>query len=97
MGDQAPHQVKPGSEIRDAWDRYRSLCVPAGAGEVQVRECRYAFYAGAHELLMRLMTIEAGPPNVAPTEEQLNAGAHFLESVRLELQAFAINVGARRI
>lgn len=97
MGDQAPHQVKAGSSVRSAWDRYRSLCVPADAGEVQVRECRYAFYAGCHELLTQLLTIEAGPPNVAPTEAQLNAGANLLESVRLELQAFAVNVGARRI
>lgn len=64
MGDQAPHQVKAGTTIRDAFDRYRSLVMPAGAGEVQVRECKYAFYGGAQEVLMQLLKIEAGPPGV---------------------------------
>lgn len=33
--------------LADAWASYRESVVPAEAGEVQVQECRRAFYAGA--------------------------------------------------
>lgn len=33
--------------LADAWASYRERVVPAEAGEVQVQECRRAFYAGA--------------------------------------------------
>lgn len=92
MGDQAPHAMRsppPSSVIGQAWDRYRSMVVPAQAGAIQIRECRSAFYAGASSLLDELIRIEAGPPGVPATEDQVNAGAMALEGMRLELEAFA--------
>jgi hypothetical protein len=102
VGDQAPHGVTPGSSIGQGWDKYRALVVPANAIPVQIQECRRAFYAGASEVLYSLevlyllLRIEAGPPGVEPTEEQLNAGAEYLERMRLELVQFLKDVADRK-
>jgi hypothetical protein len=96
VGDQAPHGVTPGSSIGQGWDKYRALVVPANAIPVQIQECRRAFYAGASEVLYSLLRIEAGPPGVEPTEEQLNAGAEYLERMRLELVQFSKDVADRK-
>ena len=32
--------------IEAAWEKYREMAVPAGAGETQVAETRQAFYSG---------------------------------------------------
>jgi hypothetical protein len=95
VGDKAPHEMTPTTRVARAWDTYRALVVPANAIDIQVRECRRAFYAGAQAILNTFLSIEAGPPGVDPTEEQLQAGAEFLERVRLELEEFARGVGKR--
>jgi hypothetical protein len=38
------------NSIRVGWETYRQTVMPADAGEVQVIECRRAFYAGAVHL-----------------------------------------------
>lgn len=43
--------------IAGGWDSYRKMCVPAGASDVQVRECRQAFYSGAAVLFQTIMVI----------------------------------------
>ena len=39
--------------IKEQWDSFRMLVVPADASEVQLQETRRAFYAGA-EAMMRI-------------------------------------------
>lgn len=37
--------------IQEQWNIYRAEVVPANAPDIQVTECRVAFYAGAHVML----------------------------------------------
>jgi hypothetical protein len=37
--------------VAEMWAEYREKVVPKDAGPTQIRECRVAFYAGAHALL----------------------------------------------
>jgi hypothetical protein len=96
VGYQAPHRLTAGSTIGQAWDKYRSMVMPPAAGAIQIRECRLAFYAGAQEVLLSLMRIEAGPPGIDPTEHQLLDGVEHLERMRLELEEFAQGLHLRR-
>lgn len=69
--------------LADAWASYRERVVPAEAGEVQVQECRRAFYAGARaiEAMFRAM---ADMPD--------SEGAVVLGAVIGELEGFADGV-----
>ncbi len=51
--------------ISEGWKSYRAVIVPPTAGEVQVSECRRAFYGGAAHLLGLMMADAKRPENVA--------------------------------
>ena len=56
--------------ILEGWNSYRrSVLEPAGAGPVQVKECRYAFYAGSMMLFQAIMNILE--PGSEPTDKDL--------------------------
>lgn len=55
--------------LREAWESYRKKVVPAGAGEVQVRETQLAFFAGAQAIFSRL--VNGLEPGSEPTEADL--------------------------
>lgn len=56
--------------IQKGFDSYRSLVIPKNAPDIQVKECRYAFYAGAAMLFEAMMMIM--DDDREPTEDELN-------------------------
>lgn len=60
---------KPYRWIKHGWERYEKLAVPAGASDLQRKETRQAFYAGAAVLFQTLMT--ALDPGAEETPEDM--------------------------
>lgn len=75
--------------VRDGWNEYLRLVLPAGAPPVQVQECRRAFFAGAAQVVLIMERI--GEDDVSE-----NAGVEILEATRQELQRFVAAVGTAR-
>ena len=72
--------------IRDHWMEYRIGVLPKTAPQVQVTECRRAFFAGAMAFFTLMNEASADPKS----EEQ---GAAELEKLHQELMGFYANVG----
>lgn len=79
-------QTKP---IEAGWQSYRSTVLPQDASEIQIRECRQAFYAGAAILFEGLMN--ALDPGDDPTEADLGRMA----AIQNELDAFGQEIDKR--
>lgn len=71
-----------GKIVEAGWVGYRHKVVPAGAGPVQVEECRRAFFAGAQHLFASIMTVLE--PGAEPTENDMQRMDH----INNELRAF---------
>jgi hypothetical protein len=69
--------------IAAAWDSYLKQLMHPSAGEVQIRETRKAFYAGATALFF--MLIELFADDKEPTEADLT----LMSDVERELNEFA--------
>lgn len=70
--------------IRTGWEEYRRSVMPQNAGQVQVMECRRAFYAGA-------MTMFVLMEKFADLEE--DEAMAMLQLTKDELMDFRNNVG----
>jgi hypothetical protein len=82
----APKPVKLFT-VAEMWEDYQLKVVPAEAPEIQVRECRRAFYAGAASMYIDC-TFGIGDPSVPE-----KVGEAHLEKIWEELQAFKRAVG----
>jgi hypothetical protein len=68
--------------LADLFDSYRKRVIPAGASDVQLTECRRAFYAAAYSMLMLLLNDIGGD---AMSEED---GVAVLDALKAECEAF---------
>lgn len=71
--------------IGDQWSSYQKQVLPLGASEVQINECRMAFYAGAFAMMQVFTSI--GEPDVS--EE---AGMALIESFNQEFAEYAASL-----
>jgi hypothetical protein len=72
--------------VAESFANYRARVLPPHASEVQVVECRRAFYAGVYILLANLAT-------ALTPETDDDAGVEALERLKAECEAFAANGG----
>lgn len=81
--------------ILEGWNSYRrKVLEPAGAGSVQIEECRCAFYFGAMILFASIMGIldpgsEATPKDLA----QMSAIHDEIEQYAVDMKAQAREMG----
>ena len=68
------------------WATYRERVVPASAGQLQVQECRRAFYASA-EAFWRAIS-----KHLEPGEEVTEPEVDALDAMHRELVQFAVDV-----
>lgn len=73
--------------IGNAWNEYQEGILPADASEVQINECRAAFYAGAFSAITGLMMVLDGSPDASDADMQAAQG--MME----EFTAYAAEVG----
>lgn len=72
-----------GKIIEAGWVGLRALSVPDSAPDIQVREMRGAFFAGAQHLFASIMTI-LDPEGEEPTENDMRR----MSLIHAELQAY---------
>jgi hypothetical protein len=72
--------------IESEWQAYRRQVVPANAPEVQMLECRRAFWAGASSLFGAIMNI------LEPGTEATEADLDLMTAISEELKAFVADV-----
>jgi len=75
--------------IKAGWDSYRKTVMPQDAPDIQIRECRQAFYAGASILFQGLMTA------LDPGEEPTDADLQRMADIQNELDAFGQEIDRR--
>ncbi len=80
-----------GKLIEAGWVSLRRACLPPDAGDVQLREMRMAFFAGAQHLFGSIMTILE--PDAEPTEADLRR----MTLIDDELQRFIQDFGDKFI
>lgn len=68
--------------VETAWNDYQRRVIPPKASQVQVDECKRAFYAGCGELLSILIRVLS--PGTEPTESDIA----MLDGVAKELEEF---------
>lgn len=73
-----------GESVRDWWERYEKVAVPAGAGPHQREALRRAYYVGASAMLGNVAEA-IGPDRRA-------AGGDALERWRAECEAFMVRL-----
>lgn len=74
-----------GTVIRNKWLSYRAEVVPLNAPQIQVDECRRAFYAGATALFFAVLS------RLDPASEVTPADIQILSDVQDELEEFVLN------
>lgn len=75
--------------IERGWQSYRRMVVPPDAPDVQVKECRQAFYAGAAILFEALML------KLDPGEEPNEADMQRMAAIQHELYTFGAEIDKR--
>lgn len=55
--------------IEQGWNSYRKLVIPANAPEIQIKECRQAFFGGSAILMQSIMLML--DPGVEPTDADM--------------------------
>jgi hypothetical protein len=80
----------PDKPIAAEWFSYRTCVIPSNAPDIQVRECRMAFYAGAQAFFGIMMKY------LDPDAEPTDADMVLLDRCKDELEAFAAAVGEGR-
>ncbi len=63
--------VDEGKVIEAGWQAYRMLSIPPDAPDIQVSECRLAFFFGAQHLFASLMSIFGPDDGTEPTMEDM--------------------------
>lgn len=74
--------------VAESFETYRAQVLPAEASDVQVTECRRAFYAGAYFLLMNVAH------NIGDESTSEEDGIVELEKLKAECETFAAAGGA---
>lgn len=75
--------------IEAGWKGYRDMVVPKDADEIQVRETRLAFYAGASVLFETLMlALDSG-------DEPTDADMQRMADLQAEIDAFGQEIDKR--
>lgn len=75
--------------IDKGWQSYRNLVIPRDAPEIQVNECRQAFYAGAAILFHALMTA------LDPGDDPTTADLQRMADIQNELDEFGQQIDKR--
>lgn len=75
--------------IERGWQRYRDLVIPADAPDVQIQECRQAYYAGAAVLMESIMA------TLDPGSEPTDADLERMNSIQAELDEFGQQIDRR--
>jgi len=73
--------------IAQAFATYRQHVIPDNASDVQIEECRRAFYAGSYALLMNVAY------NIGDDSTSEEEGVEQLEALKVECETFMRNVG----
>lgn len=77
------------TSVADSWQTYRDGVIPKGASDIQVEECRRAFYAGAYFMLLN---IADGITSETADED----GVAALEALKAECEAFVAGLTNRK-
>jgi hypothetical protein len=72
--------------LANAWKTYRRRIIPATAPDVQIQECRRAFYGGAEALLQQIAN------GLDPGSEVTQDDVEYLAQINQELVCFADDV-----
>jgi hypothetical protein len=75
--------------IAQAFASYRQAVIPKEAPDLQVEECRRAFYAGSYALLMNVAY------NIGDESTDDEDGIRQLEALKAECEIFAASIGQR--
>lgn len=75
--------------IEPGWQGYRNVVLPADASDVQLQECRQAFFAGAAILMQSIM--QTLDPGTEPTDADLER----MSSIQAELDEFGQQIDQR--
>lgn len=75
--------------IEAGWNSYRELVLPKDAPDIQISECRQAFYAGAAILFEGLMKA------LDPGDEPTDADMQRMADIQAELDAFGHEIDRR--
>ncbi len=75
--------------IELGWNSYKKMVIPADAPDVQIKETRQAFYAGAAILFEGLMgALDGG-------DEPTDADMHRMAAIQAELDVFGQEIDLR--
>lgn len=72
--------------IETGWNSYRKMVVSSEASDVQVRETRQAFYAGASILFESLMMV------LEPGDEPTDTDMQRMEDIQSEIDEFGLGL-----
>lgn len=75
--------------IEAAWDSYRRMVLPTDASDVQIKETRQAFFAGAATLFHAVLRA------VSPGDEVTPADIDFMQALQTEIDQFGAEIDAR--
>lgn len=75
--------------IEEGWSSYREMVIPKDAPEVQINECRQAFFAGAVILMAKIMR------SLDPGDEPSDADMQRMADIQDELDAFGQQIDKR--
>lgn len=78
-----------GQIVEAGWQAYRMLSIPPNAPEIQVKECRLAYFFGAQHLFASMMgVLDEGSE---PTDDDMKR----LDNINEELTAFIEQIKAK--
>lgn len=83
------NKKEPSKYIEQGWQSYRKLLVDSGAGEVQIKETRQAFFAGAAVLFHSIMQ------GLDPGEEETDNDMQRMTDIANELTEFGQKLDAK--
>lgn len=83
--------IAQGRIIEAGWQGLRLMAVPPGAPEIQLREMRKAFFAGAQHLFSTIMR------TLDPGDEPTEADMRRLDNIQAELDAFIKDFEAQHL
>lgn len=81
--------AEKGLLIEAGWEGYRLLVLSPDAPQIQLDECKLAFFAGAQHLFASIMNM------MDEGREPTDADERKLELIHIELQRFAASFEAR--
>jgi len=82
IGDFTKKFTDDGKIVEAGWQAYRMLAIPPNAPEIQVRECRLAYFFGAQHLFASMMGV------LDDGSEPTDADLRRLDQINAELESF---------